>query len=184
MKYIPKHDLHIKLIRDNGKTPFRVSDCSELIIKVFTSSRKHYLKFGFDDVVIKDDYDILVIPAIVMKTLKSGVIQYEIEYQKEGNEDCWFAFTIVTEIYLKNPYYEQTEEDIENGSLAENILDIQKHIKYLIDNETDYIAFITSDGNIVAKTSIMTEPSNQYYYNNEIIGVWDDEIEVIDEITD
>lgn len=95
--------LRIKDERGNG---IRVSNKSSFFIRVFTTDKNNYLEYGKDDVVEKDDFDTLHIPAYKLVQLDSGVIAYTYGWGVNDNnfEDGEYnrLKTVYTNFYFSN----------------------------------------------------------------------------------
>lgn len=68
-------DLILKITDERGNG-IRVSNKASFFIKVFTTNKDNYLEYGKEDVVERNDYDTIQIPANKLQWLESGVIAY------------------------------------------------------------------------------------------------------------
>lgn len=98
-------DLILKIKDDRGNG-IRVSNKASFFIRVFTTDPSSYLEYGKEDVVERDDFDTLHIPADKLAELESGVVAYTYGW---GVNDSNFddgeynrLKTVYTSIYFRN----------------------------------------------------------------------------------
>ena len=121
-------------IKDEKGNGIRVNNKSSFFIRVFTTDKSNYLEYGKEDVIERNDYDTIRIPADKLEQLDSGVIAYTYGWgiSDDNFDDGEFNFlkTIYTSFYYNN------QENSNNGGIENKEL---KEIKESIANLSEQL---------------------------------------------
>ena len=140
--------LRIKDERGNG---VRVSNKASFFIRVFTTNPSNYIEYGKEDIVERNDYDTIQIPAYKLQWLESGVIAYTYGW---GISDDTFEdgeYNRVKTVYT-NHYYQNNGDNTTGGQISNiEIKDIRESIANI--NEKLNAHTVTVEGNTLIITT-------------------------------
>ena len=123
-------DLILK-IKDERGNGVRVSNKASFFIRVFTTNPSNYIEYGKEDIVERNDYDTIQIPAYKLQQLESGVIAYTYGW---GISDDTFEdgeYNRVKTVYT-NHYYQNNGDNTTGGQISNvEIKDIRESIAKL-----------------------------------------------------
>lgn len=130
MNVINGSDLILK-IKDERGNGIRVSNKSSFFIRVYTTNPSNYIEYGKEDIVERNDYDTIQIPAYKLQQLESGVIAYTYGW---GISDDTFEdgeYNRQKTIYT-NHYYQNSGDNGTGGQISNlEMKDIRESIAKL-----------------------------------------------------
>lgn len=92
-------------IKDDKGNGIRVSNKASFFIKVFTTNPNNYIEYGKEDIVERNDYDTINIPANKLQQLESGVIAYTYGWGMPDDNFEDGEYNILKTVYT-NHYYQ------------------------------------------------------------------------------
>lgn len=123
-------DLILK-IKDERGNGIRVSNKSSFFIRVFTTNPSNYIEYGKEDVVERNDYDTIQIPAYKLQQLESGVIAYTYGWGVSDDNFDDGEYNRLKTIYT-NHYYQNNGDNGSDGQVSNiEMKDIRESIAKL-----------------------------------------------------
>lgn len=119
-------------IKDDKGNGIRVSNKASFFIKVFTTNPNNYIEYGKEDIVERNDYDTINIPANKLQQLESGVIAYTYGWgmPDDNFEDGEYNIqkTVYTNHYYQNNGTGGQVSNLEIKDIRESIAKINEKL--------------------------------------------------------
>ena len=106
-------------IKDDKGNGIRVSNKASFFIRVFTTNPSNYIEYGKEDIVERNDYDTINIPADKLQQLESGVIAYTYGWSMLDDNFEDGEYNTLKTVYTN--YYYQNNGDNGSGGQVSNL---------------------------------------------------------------
>lgn len=169
--------LILKLQTPKGRE-FRVKDCQDISVTVFTDNVKAGIEFGIDDIDQGEKVDKLLVSNILLETLNSGVIQYSYTSLSK-DQDLHLSRTVATNIYFKNPVkiqdddFDEEQQTVFSEWLLDKFMQIKKEVDGILAENGEKLDEVESK--LIAEITRSTEEDEEF---RQLLSSFDpDEIE-------